>query len=319
MNKLILIITFLTSLSWALSGQMLNDLEGPSEEHVLVKGTNVFMVPPDNFEPSGDYKGFKNPEDPYSMIMLMEMPGPFDEVSKGFAEENKEAMLANGMVLISKKEFQIGTYEGLLIEMEQEAGLSIFYKTVVIYGDANNTVMINGMSLKESDELVKQIKESLKTVFVDEKMTIDPRAELSFMVDESVGGLQFIGVVGNGVLFNRDLKTPTESEDKLSLMVDKSYAKVPVTDEKAFCISRVEQFPGAFEIMEEKGINKVSIDGLDGYELHAINNEDGSEELYLINLFEEDGGYFIIFSTYLAGSESAQRDIQKVIKTFKRK
>lgn len=45
------------------------------------------MIPPISFKPSSNFKGFQDPEDPTSMIMTMEIPGPFAEATKGFNSE----------------------------------------------------------------------------------------------------------------------------------------------------------------------------------------------------------------------------------------
>lgn len=59
----------------------------PTVEHQLIEGTNVYLIPPQTFSPSDNFKGFQDPSDPYSMLMLMEIPGPFSEASEGFNTE----------------------------------------------------------------------------------------------------------------------------------------------------------------------------------------------------------------------------------------
>lgn len=100
-----------------------------SAEHIQVEGTNVFMVPPKSFELSLTFKGLHDPRNPMLMIMLMEIPGPFKEVSKGF---NTEMLKEKGMDFISKKQINVDNYEGLLVQVEQAGNGIIFSKQLLI-------------------------------------------------------------------------------------------------------------------------------------------------------------------------------------------
>jgi len=287
-----------------------------SEHHVPIKGTNIFMVPPDTFEPSKNFKGFQNPTDPTSMIMVTEVPGPYSEITKGF---KAEMLKERGMELLSKKEIKVTGFEGMLVELDQPANGMIFSKLILIYGNEKASTIINGIYLKEATELGARIKKSILTSFIDSEWKKNPRIALGYAIREHVGDLKFHSVFGNGMLFNRDLKTPTESVDKATLIADKSFAKVAVEDYRLFCTNRLEQYPGDYEVIESKGINEIEIDRLEGFELFAKNKADEQEEMYQVILFNKKGGYYLFVGTYLATSEKAIADIKKVIWTFTKK
>ena len=223
------------------------------------------------------------------------------------------------MDLISKKEVSIAGFEALIIELNQAANGMIFSKRILIYGDEKASTFINGVYLKDSVELGESIKASVLTTYIDTALVTDPRAALDYTLDEDAGALKFHSVIGNGMLFNRDLKTPTESLDKVVLITDKSFAKMEIPDNKAFCISRLNEYPDKFSVIKDKGIHEIELDGLSGFELFASNDADETEEMYQVMLFEEDGGYFLFVGTYLTGNENALEDIKAVINTFERK
>ena len=284
--------------------------------HQLIGGTNIYMIPPESYSSSSNFKGFQNPIDPTSMIMAMELKGPFSEVAKGFTSE---MLQTRSMELKNKSAIKIADYDGFLLELDQTANGMEFSKHLLVYGNDSSTTLINATYLKDSTDLGVRMKESILSTFIDSNIKANPREALDYTLNEQMGGLKFHSVVGNGMLFNRDLKTPTESEDGVYLFSDRSYAKVEIPDKKGFCISRLETFPGDFSVQEDKSINVVEIDGLTGYELFATNNEDEKEELYQVILFSEDGGYYIFVGSYIKEFDQALEDIQKVIKTFKRK
>ena len=295
------------------TGQNLNDFSGPTEKHVLVRGTAISLIPPAGFDLSGNFKGFQNPDDPTSMIMVVDIPGPFSEVSKGFTTE---MMASRGMKLNEKKEVLVNAQKGYLIDLEQEANGMFFFKSVLIFGNEQSTTMINGIHLKDSTDVGIAIKASIQTVVVDTSMNVNPRKELDYDLNENAGRLKFINVMGNAMLFNRDGKTPTASADKAILITDKSLEKTEIVDKKSFCIARLKKYPEEYEVITDKGIHEIELDGLKGFELFARNAE---KELYQVIVFGEEGGYFLMFGTHAPGSEEAGADIKNVVKTFKRK
>ena len=314
MIKRIRITTLLLSISLAGFGQELP--KEKSENHIQIKGTNIFMVPPTSFESSSNFKGFQNPNDQTSMIMAMEIPGPYSEVSKGF---NSVMMQKQGMELKTKKEIKVAEFDGLLLELDQTANGMVFSKQIIIYGNEKSSTLINGVYLKDSLQLGEKIKESILTTFVDSKTESNPREVLNYSLNENAGSLKFKAVMGNGMLLNRDLKTPTESADKATLLTDKSFAKVEINNEKLFCISRLKKYPDDYSVIPSKGINEIEIDNLKGFELFAKNNDKENEEMYQVILFDENGGYYLFIGTYVTGSEKAISDIKNVIQTFERK
>ena len=284
-----------------------------SENHLQINGTNIFMVPPENFDPSADFKGFQNPADQTSMIMAVEIPGPYNEVIKGF---NDEILTTRGMELLSKKEVKIATLDGLIIEINQPAGGTVFSKQILVYGNEKESTLINGVYLKDSVALGERIKASILSTVVDTQLKINPREALDYVVDETAGSLKFHSVMGNGMLFNRDLKTPTESADKATLIIQKSTVKLMIEDQKQFCVSLLKQYPGQYELATDNGVQEIEINGLKGYEFFAKNKYQENEELYQIVLFNENGSYYVLLGTYVAGNKSAITDIKNVIQTF---
>ena len=270
--------------------------EKASEAHIQVPGTSVFLVPPPNFEPSEQFKGFQSPVDQTSMIMIMEIPGPFQEVSAGFTEEN---LAPRGMKLQFREEVELYGYTGFWIDLEQEANGMVFSKHILVYGDSSQTTMINGVFLADSSWTGKHIRKSVLSTFIDTNVKEDPRNSLDYTIDESHTGFQFVSVVGNGMLFNRDGKIPTESEDQANLVSDKSFQKLTIADREQFCYARLAQYPDKYVPSDKWEIKEVEIDGLSGYELFAQRADSNPELAYQVILFPEEGGYFLFFATYL--------------------
>ncbi|MEM1136660.1 MAG: hypothetical protein AAGI07_12555 [Bacteroidota bacterium] len=297
-------------------GQKLNDFNEPTSNHVLINGTNISMIPPPNFNQTANFKGFLNSEDRATMIMVMEIPGPYKEIVKGFTDD---MLVTRGMKLSEKVDLQISDYSALLITLEQDANGLLYEKSILVYGDSTATTMVNGVYLKDSIETGKAIQKSIKSVVIDTVLVVNPREALPYEVNEQVGNLKFANVMGNSMLFSRDGKIPTESEEMVLLFVDKSFAKVTIPDKKAFCISRLDNYPDDFQLIEKQGVNEVVINDFKGYELYAKKSGETKEKeevFYQVVLFDGEYGYYILAGSCLASSELALDDIKQVINTF---
>jgi hypothetical protein len=311
-NFIITALILLTTQS--LSAQSINNFTAATPQHILIAGTNIYLIPPAGFAPSKTFKGFQNPTNPSSMIMVLELPAPYSEMEKGF---DKDKMAKSGMNVTSKEEINLNGTKGMLLEIEQEANATTFSKTILVFENGNSTTMINGVYVKGLP-IGKLITESIKSTFFNAQVKRDARAALDYTVDETVGNLKFNHVLGNGLLINRDGKIPTQSLDKVSLITDRSFAKVKIDNKKLFCLTRLRKISEKFEIVEEKGLNEITLDGLKGYEVYAKNTSE-NKDIYQAIVFEEDGGYYLFVGQYATENPAALTDIKKIIQTFKRK
>jgi hypothetical protein len=285
-----------------------------SDKHVIISGTNISMIPPPEFEPSKNFKGFNDPNDKMSIIMIVEIPGPFDEISKGF---QPDLMKEREMNLISSKRILINGIDGLLLEFNQKVNGLTFSKYALLYGNRNHTTLINGMFLEDSITTGKLIKECINSTVVNLDMNVDPRLAMDYTIDETAGDFTFESVMGNAMMFNK--LHPTDTNQNITIMVDKSYQKTQVADKKTFCIKRLGQLPETYNFIETKGLNEIVVDGISGYELYASSANNPLEELYQAILFDDDGGYFIFIAIYKSDQTTEIENIRNVVKSFKRK
>ena len=317
-TKLVSTLLFFTLCIHYSFAQNLNGFKKPSAKHVQIKGTNVFIIPPMNFVASDRFKGFQNPNDKLSMIMLGEMLVPFSEFSKGFtsASENDNKQ---GMNIINKSKVKVNNYEGLFIELGQDAyEKSNYSKSILIYGNEDFTTIINGVFVKDSVEIGKSITESILSTVVNSEVKVDPRDPFDFEVEESKGDLVFNGVMGKNMLFNRDGKFPTQSSDMINLILVKGLTKIEIKNKKKFCMATLKKFPEKFEIIGKRA-RKIKLSGLKGYRFFAKSLETKNEEMYHVILFGEGREYYRLMGTYNKKKKKAKTDVINVINTFKLK
>jgi hypothetical protein len=287
----------------------------PDTNRVNIKGTRVWMVPPHGFSESLTFKGFKQVNSESSMIMINEIPGPYTEIIKGFTENR---LATGGMKLKQKESILVGNKESLWVEVEQSGSGKMYSKIILITPQPGSTLLLNGVYPVDSLKVGEEIRQSFHSLFIDTLMKINPRNELDYSLYEQAGNFVFVGVIGNGMLFNRDGLTPTRSGDETMLVTDKSYIKQTISDRRTFSISRLKQYPQKFEWLNENGVAEISLDGLDG--TVTFGRSAGSkEDIYQVLLFEDDGGYYLLVGTYPTNRTDALKDIKAVFQTFRRK
>lgn len=298
----------------SVQGQALNDLEAMTDKHVTILGTNIAIVPPANFVPSENFKGFTHPENPALVVMAIDIPGPYSEVVKGFSKENQELMVGRGMHIQDTEEVTVGDNPGTLVHLEQMANGMQFEKYILIYGDTERTTFINGIFLKDSVSLGKEILASIRSTFIDEDLEVDPQAALNYRVNPEAGNYKLASISGNSMIMTRDGQMPPKLEDKSVLIVDKSLNSEPIEDKEGFCKIRWSELPNKSGQAEIPKTSPLKLGGLPGFLMKG--DSEGEEVTTQIIIFPEEGGYFILLGIRSSEFPDTEKDMEKVMKTF---
>ncbi|SKC86894.1 hypothetical protein [Ohtaekwangia koreensis] len=288
-----------------------------TDNHKQITGTKFFLIPPPGFISATSFQGFQQINSGASLL-VMEMPGPFSESTKGF---NEQGLKTQGVILKKKEVININGSQGLFLTAEQFAYGTNYSKYILVFGDSKATYMVNGIFPKEYTELDKDIQESMFSVVYESKLSVDPLSAISFTVDTENTKLKFGKSVTGMILYTVDGKVPTESNDKTNFIVGLSLVNVQSIDKKLIAINRIKRMPYTHIKLDENKISEIKIDGISGYELvgEGVSKPDGTKELvYEVMLFT-DNGYYIMVGTTMDDYEANLNLFKKVAKTFKRK
>jgi hypothetical protein len=315
MTKLLLTLIGLLTISSTFGQTEINNTK--TDKHKQVNGTKFFIVSPKGFVNATSFQGFQQLNSG-SSILVMEIPGPFSESTKGF---NEQGLKTQGVVLKEKEEIKINGIQGLFLTAEQFAYNTNFSKYILVFGDNKATYMVNGTFPKEVKELDKDVVESMLSVIYESELTVDPLSSVSFTVDTEGTKLKFGKSMTGMLLYTVDGKVPTESKDKTSFIVGLSLANVQTIDKKMTSINRLKRMPYTDLKIDENKISEIQIDGISGYEIIAegFDTTNGTkEQIYQVMLFT-DNGYYIMVGTTKSDFESNLDLFKKVARTLKRK
>lgn len=308
-----ILTTFLIFISLSVWGQ--KNIENKlSSEHQNIKGTKVSLIPPNGFTDGLNFLGLQQVESS-SSILILDIPGPYSEISKGITKEN---MLLKGVEVKKIEKLIMNGLPAIFVTGKQNAHENRYTKYILVFGTDNETIMINSVFPENLKKIGSEIKKSILTVFYEADKKINPFETLDYTIDVSESKLKFGKSMSNALIFSVDGHVPTASSDKTNLIVTKSFSQITAEDKKLFCMNRLKQTP--IEIVQIEYTNEITIDGISGYEIYAkgkSKNSDETENIYQVILFS-DKLYYLFFGTTNDETDKSVEEIKKAVKTFKR-
>lgn len=313
--KLFAAITVLL-LSFSLIFSQSNISNDLTAEHKLILGTKISLIPPKGFETASKFLGLQEDESG-STIMIVDIPGPFAEISKGLT---KDALLTQGVQAKEIENIKINNIPALFISGEQMAYGNLYVKYVLIIGTDKETIMINGVVPSElADEMGKEVKNSILTSYYDIDKKINPFEIVDYELDLTSSKLIYANKVSNGLIFTKDGLVPPKLTDKTYLIIAKSFSLVNIEDKKTFSINRLQELPVGN--IEMQTIKELVINGMTGFEITAEGKGKKTEEhlkIYQAVLFTDDS-YYIFYGSTNQDYDTNIEEIRNLVTTFKRK
>ena len=284
-------------------------------EHQEVRGSKINMIPPNNFVTATKFLGYQQ-ESTNSSIMVIDIPGPYSEVSKGLT---KEALLTQGVSLESSEQFILNDLSAVLLKAEQAAYGTVFRKYILVFGTEKETMLINGIAPKEDVNLDQAIRKALLSVVYDANRILTPLDAVDFEISTEGTDFVFAKSMSNMLIYNRDGKVPSETNDKASLVIAKAFSKTVIDDKKQFAMTRIKQLP----VFIDKILTTepIEINGLKGYEISAEGRDrktGNKEQVYQVMLFLESD-YYILFGSSEADFDKNTSAFKKLVRHFKLK
>lgn len=284
---------------------------GQTEKLIKILGTKCSLIPPSGFEPISNFSGFKNAKNGAS-IFVAEIPAPFQTFTVGFTHE---ALQLNGMTLIKKETINFRGTKALLLNVRQPFNGQIFLKHILMFGDTNETVIVNGIYPESSKEIGKKIKKSLLSTVYNNDQKDNPLEAATFVVDTKDTDFKLLRYIAGSLIYSIDDKFPTM---KPTFIVGNSYGKIPLQDFKKFSEERLKKLPlGDDCIIKET--NEITIDSLKGFEIIAEskNQEQKTEMAYQVTLFN-NGEYVMMVGLSTEDFDKYLKTFRKIAKSFKR-
>jgi hypothetical protein len=292
-------------------------LHAQSDEPRAVPGTRVSLVPPAGFVSTDRFPGFT--DDSWgASIMVIDLPGPFPQVSASLID--REKLAAKGIILIGHEDIEITGVKGVLVKLKQSAHGVDYLKWTLAFGDESETVMINATYPEELDSVMSEkMKRSILTATWARDRKIPANEGIAFTVAETAD-MKRARQVANSLVFSRNGVFPSSSPYDPLFIAGRSFSKASIDDRKAFAMARVLATVDIAGIRIET-TEPVEINGMQGYEITAGGKDRDSGEpmfLYYTILFEK-GGYYILHGSVGADERAAYLKVfQEMARSFRR-
>jgi hypothetical protein len=106
MTKSLLTILGLLTINSVFGQKVINNTK--TDKHKQINGAKFFLIPPTGFIDATSFQGFQQLNSG-SSILVMELPGPFTESTKGF---NEQGLKTQGVILKKKEEIKVNGNQG---------------------------------------------------------------------------------------------------------------------------------------------------------------------------------------------------------------
>lgn len=286
-----------------------------TEKHQEIYGSKISMIAPKGFAVALNFMGFQEAET-NSSVMVMDIPGPYAEVSKGL---NKETLLKQGINVETIENITLNGLQGMLISGQQTAHEIVFSKYILVFGTEKESLLINGIVPTENVALQQLVKESILSTVYNVDKVLTPLDAVDFEISTEGTDFIFAKNMSNMLVYNRDGKMPSETVDKASFVIAKAISKVEILDKKEFAINRIKVLP--VQITQINSVLPVKINGLSGYEITAngVDRKTGKkEQAYQVMLFVNNS-YYILFGSSEGDFENNLNVFKKLVSSFKLK
>jgi hypothetical protein len=211
---------------------------GQTEKLTKVSGTKCSLIPPSGFIAATTFSGFQHVETGAS-IMINEIPAPYQSIVDGFTAE---ALKTKGMTLASKQTVDFNNSKATLIHVTQPANGITYLKLMLVFGDAKQTILVNGIYPETSKSIEPKIKEALLSTVYNSSQNENPLDAASFTIDTGNTDFKLVKYMSGSLLYSTDGKIPTE---KPTLIVGNSVAKVSAQNQKKYAEERLTKLPMA--------------------------------------------------------------------------
>ena len=227
--------------------------------------------------------------------MAVLIPGPLSEVTRGFTAET---LISRGMTLDSKEEINIDGHTGMLVGATQDAYGISFGKWIVAFGDEQETRMVTAtFRASEGSSTSRELKAIVLGTRVDDTPPPLPGADLRFTLVGSEK-MKLTRGFGKMLIYSKDGVIPAKSPEDAFFIAVPSLSEVPIRDKREYAMRRLAEMPD-MTIKSVSFNNKITIDGMDGYELIATAEDEKTGiplTVYQVMLFN-DGEYILVFGS----------------------
>ncbi len=272
---------------------------------------------PDGFVEAENFDGLSNPVEGAS-IMVLSFPTPPQEILEGF---NTRTLLEQGMILLQRKDIQIDSRSGALMEVSQTARGTKYLKWVFVIGDENRTLIANAVYPATKKDALSDLMRKSALSIQPQEISIEASLEdLGFTIDPAPTWEHFH-------VWNKSLALSVNefSEDGVNtgplFMVVKSTGPPNVDNRKDFASYRFHKM-ATMEDHSISSIEPITIDALEGFEVWGTARKTSTGLavlLYEVILF--DGGFYYLLSgsVDMELKDRQLPDFQQMARSFKRR
>lgn len=265
-----------------------------------VPGTRVRLAPPPAFTPADRFSGFQDASTGAS-IMIIEVPGPFDQVTAGFTAQR---MAPQGIELRALAPLRVAGQPAKLLFARQTAGGVRYEKQVLAFGhDSASVVITANYPESAAARLREPMRRAVLSAAWSSGAAVDLDGGLPFEVT-GTPGLKRAARLSNSLLFTESGEFPVRAPGEAIVIVAVSFRPSDLSDLAEFSRARLRQQPELRNPSFRSGA-EVQTGGGAGYELIAdARMAEADLPLVVYQVVIPDGNAYTILQAQVAADRA---------------
>ncbi|WP_109301812.1 hypothetical protein [Aquimarina sp. AU474] len=221
-----------------------------TEKHVVIPGTKLSIIPPEEFEVATNFTGLEKKD--VSVIQIYDLVG--GNFLKNASIFSKQTFEDKGAKVFDYQEITINGFAAKFIHMQGNPEVKGYS---LVFGDTTFSAMIMALYPAEDTQTGLQIKKALFSSIYEKDKPIDPLEAAFFELDDSKTKFKYASSAANMFIYSADGIKKSNYKDESMLIV----MPIPTDSE-----------------MTPKNVSDQMIDGLKGNGLTNVKVISTSEE-----------------------------------------
>ncbi|WP_299766218.1 hypothetical protein [uncultured Dokdonia sp.] len=283
-----------------------------TEKHINIPGTRLFIIPPNGFKLSNSIIGLEKGDNTFIQIYDL-IGGDFYSNAKTFNKENFES---KGVKVYEYKEFKLNEYPSKYALLQGDPTMKAIN---LVFGDTTFSTMVMALYAPFDNDIEKEIKKSIQSIYYDKEFKIDPLASAKFTLDDNASIFKYAKSTSGLVLYSIDGIDKDSYENEPMIMVTTLPADPSLTLKNVSLLMQNGLKDSGMNIDELKNESTTELNGLPAYQVEVYGTTKGEESI-LYQLIVADKEKIVCFQAIVKSEfDKNLLEVKKLAKTLKLK
>ncbi|MCD6065329.1 MAG: hypothetical protein K0S33_155 [Bacteroidetes bacterium] len=183
-----------------------------TEDHILIPGSHMYIVPAKGFKLAKDHMGLQNANG--ALVLVFDIDGGnYSSNTATFTRENFER---KGAKVLEFEEFVFNGFPAKYIHMQ---GDDLMKNHTIVFGDSTFSASVMGNYDASNEMLGQEMKASILSIIYEKNRKVNPFETARFILNDSVSLFKFVKFTSNMFMYWPNGVEDKENEEAATVFV----------------------------------------------------------------------------------------------------